>query len=188
VNEQELFLNVGELAFRIGSPMPSVTVIDNLYTPYVRVRRRGAVGPTLEVRSDAHEIPAQRLEFLVAQDLVHLVLRTDRLHWWRAAAWLLGVPVVIWLHLRYGILVSLPIGFLVCVAVWIAATAVITRISMRRVDGRLAEVFGEAWLADALQELTDVWTWRRDVRWLWGGALPQPPERLGWLKAAGTSS
>jgi hypothetical protein len=183
VNEQELFLRVGELAGRIGYPMPSIKMVDPRGRLYVLLKPKGSVGPVLELRSDVGEIPAGLLDFLIAQDLVGGSLGAARFN--RRQRALIGT-----LTLLIGLLVFLNFPFweswlillVVAPLFGTAVSAVATRILIRRMDRRLAEVLGRERFAEALRELDTAGSWRRGLRWLWRGAIPLPPERLGWLK------
>lgn len=184
MNEQELFLRVGELAGRSGCTMPSIKMVDPGDRLYVALKPEGSVGPVLELRSDVGEISAGLLDFLIAQELVGAGLGAVRFYRLQKVLLLtLSGLVGLWFFINYplweAVLILLIVGPLLAIAV----SAVGIRIFARRVDRRLAEVLGRERFAGALVELDAAVSRRRGLRWLWQGAVPLPPERLGWLKA-----
>lgn len=185
MNEQELLVSVGQLAGRVGYPIPSIEVIDRTDTTYVLLKPRGIAGPVLQVRRDAAEIPPERLEFLIVQDLVGASFGPRHGRIAQAALWtmvvLIGAGTSYFLSVWAG-LVALGLAYY---PGSIGVTAVSVRIFQRRTDRRIAEVLGAERLAEALQELVDAGTWRHTLGWLVRGAYPQPPERLKWLRLAG---
>jgi hypothetical protein len=187
VNEQDLFLKVGELATRTGYPMPSIRMVDAPRQNFVRLKPQGSVGPVLELRPEIWEIPAGRLEFFIAQDFVGFGLGVQRHRRGQllVAAAIGGIGTMLVDHFFGGSVAFLTL-FLVFPPLWTVATAVWLRVFQRRVDRRLTELFGRDWLESALQELVDVWHWHWQwrLRWVWNGAPPLPPERLGWVQKA----
>jgi hypothetical protein len=69
--------------------------------------------------------------------------------------------------------------------VWSAYEAVWNRRFMRRVDRRLAELMGAEVFRAALRQLAGRREWVRNFNWLYLGAPPLPPERLGWVREGG---
>lgn len=168
--------------------MPSIRLVDDKKADFVQLKPEGAVGPVLVMRPEIYELPPGRLDFLVAQALVHLSVGSYRIRrLMRVLLWLVILPVGCWFGYRYG-WIAIPFLYPVGGAIGIAISAAGNRIMMRRVDRRLAAVFGAEWLADALRELAEAWSWRRGFRWLWRGAVPLPPERLGWVEGAQRSA
>jgi hypothetical protein len=183
VNEKELSVRVKELAGRVGCPVPALKLIDRTDTGSVQLNEQAGAGPVLEVRSDLGELPASQLEFLIVQELVSVSL--GRVRFYRR----LQVPIVVLMFLlalglaaQFPIWQALPCFVGAYLVLRTAVSVVATRIFQRRVDRRIAQALGADRLAAALRELADGRRWRHSVGWLYRGAVPQPPERLKWLR------
>ncbi|HZX05717.1 hypothetical protein [Kribbella sp.] len=91
MNQQEFASQVGELAARIGYPMPSVdwSTDKKYHARGIVLDPNGAFGQTLHVHRRVEEsMPAVVQEFLVAQELLQA-----RLGLWRQRRWLRGLVV-----------------------------------------------------------------------------------------------
>lgn len=195
MNQQEFAAKVGELATRIGYPMPSVD-----WSSDKKYHDRGVVldpntafGPTLHVHYCAeNSMPAEVREFLVAQEFVQA-----RLGVWRHRRLMKNLVLVVAGVLGFVVVVATAgttsfsvAAFLAgCAVAWVSITAiqigivaVWSRWFVRRADRQLVEVLGRERVVSALGWWVRI-GWRPSVRWLLNGATPTAKERLRRLDA-----
>ena len=148
----------------------------------------GAFGETLYVyRGIEQSMPVHVQDFLIAQEFTQA-----RLGVWRQRRWLLGTMnalaivfsfVAVGRAVRWsdsyvvGFLIGCAGAYLVWAGVRLVVSAVWSRWMVRRSDPRLVELLGRDEVLSALSWWVDS-GWRPSVRWLLGGALPTPRERL----------
>jgi hypothetical protein len=179
VNEQEMYVRVGELATRVGYPMPAIERTTDPKVPAVQLKE-GAVGPTMVLRCHTEDLPPQVIDFLVTQDFVQARAGGLR-NRWRFNLVGFGCAIVVWVavlaltewstwtRLAVVLLASYLLNYLV-VFVWRRRYL---RWSDREVEGVLG---GDAWWA--LNWLAESQSCPKNLRWLWYGAMPTPADRL----------
>jgi hypothetical protein len=189
-----MLVRVGELAGRVGFPMPAVSEVECVEgEECVSLRVGAAGGTTLALHSGFEErFPAGVVDFLVAQALVQARQGVFRqLQWIKTGRTVLGVLVgALAVLLTAQLLEPLWLAFLVAMAVgYVVGTAINLLIAMiwgrwfsRRSDRTLVDVLGKAHVVETLR-------WYADcprpplLRYLKAGAPPTVAERLRWLKA-----
>jgi hypothetical protein len=176
VNEQQMYVRVGELATRVGYPMPAVERTTDPKVPAIYLKQ-GAVGPTMMLKGLTEELPPQVFDFLVTQDLVQAREGMHRKRWWfyvicLATGLLTGFASVgpFW--------VSVVVVLTACYLVATTVTIVARRTYLRRSDRLVVDVLGADDVRSALDWLADCQPWPKNLRWLWYGAVPPPVDRL----------
>jgi hypothetical protein len=188
VNEQELFLRVGELATAAGYPIPSIEWTDRR-GPYVAVDERGVAGPVLRLRPEVSQWCSSVQDLMIAQMLLCARFGMYRHHrqlkiWGFVLTGAVGVVLAV----LYG-----PYAYVWALVAWVLFTgisAVSARRLLRKVDPRLVEILGPDVVLEALEHLRSPLTPVGFFRWLGAGAGALPGERITWLQAsaAGNSS
>jgi hypothetical protein len=138
------------------------------------------------VTAEGAGLPGNVLDLVFLQEyvMVQLGLRQHR----TALPVIVGVPIVglgILLNFLLGTTVAIVLTVLAIPVVWSGYEAIWNRRFMRRVDRRLAELMGAEVFRTALRQLAGSREWARGFNWLYLGAPPLPPERLGWVADAG---
>ena len=187
VNDQELFQRVGELATRVGYPVPAINRTDAANDgPYACVHVGSkSVGPTMHLRSDVGEIRGEVLDFLVAQELVAarngVFDQRRRLQVGLGVVYGFSAVILVWVTD-----VGFPLNLLMAVSAYFLIHRVVAgvwwRWFLRRVDQSLVELLGVTVVADGLRWTSALQDWPKDLRWLWRGAPPGPMDRLAWLR------
>lgn len=190
MNDQDFAFRVGELATRIGYSIPSIDwTADKKYCARgIMLDPNGAFGETLHVyRGVEQSMPVHVQDFLIAQEFTQARLgawrQRRRLQWaMTALAIVLGFVAVgravRWTDSYFvGFLVGCTGAYLVWAGVRLVVSAVWSRWMTRRCDPRLVELLGRDEVMSALRWWVDS-GWRPSVRWLLGGAVPTPAERL----------
>jgi hypothetical protein len=181
VNEQELYVRVGELATRVGYPVPAIERTTDPKVPAVQLKQ-GTVGPTMVLKCHTEELPARVIDFLVTQDLVQARRGVLRGQWWGAYAIPLSAGLAI------GTVTDWPLWskFVVAALVWVLVLGAVNIVRVRRylraTDRLVAEVLGADEVRSALNWLADCQPWPKNLRWLWYGAVPPPRDRLRMLE------
>lgn len=186
VNEQELCVRVGELATRVGYPMPAIERTTDPKMPAVQLKQ-GQVGPTMVLKCHTEELPPQVIDFLVAQDFVQA-----RAGGFRNRMRLNLVGFGISFAVMVAVVVLTPWSTLTRFAVGIAAGYLLNylvvlvwrRRYMRWSDRAVEEVLGSAEARWALNWLAETQACPKNLRWLWYGAMPLPADRLRTLQTA----
>jgi hypothetical protein len=202
VNEQKLFLRVGELAGRVGYPMPTVNWVEGVIgEDCIRLQENGTGAAVLTVHNhvDEHH-SAEEQELLVTQLLLHARLGASRQArrlktMERILSFVLGVGLVLvasrvmdsfWL----AFLVAFAAGYAVMQVVHVLLVGVWVRRFFRRADRALAEVAGRdrvvAWLKAHLGDPRPT-SLRLRLRWLRHGAAPSAAGRLRMLGKTGAA-
>ncbi|MEV6417365.1 hypothetical protein [Kribbella sp. NPDC051718] len=196
MNEQEMFLRVGELAGRVGYPMPTINWVEGVAgEDCIRLTLNPAGAAILTVHDHVGEVHSvEEQEVLITQLLVHARLRVDRwakrrrsIEWGLVAVLGLVGGVVSnrvtdnWWLGWFGAFLILPVAFLLG---HLLASFVLVRRFFRRADPALVEVVGRdrvvAWLTSHLAEkMPSGWQYR--LRWLLAGWPPSAAERLRML-------
>ncbi|MEV6281941.1 hypothetical protein [Kribbella sp. NPDC051770] len=175
MNEQEMYVRVGELATRVGYPMPSIERTDQR-APMVQLKA-GAVGPTMILRCHAEELPPQVFDFLVTQELVQ-ARQGGLKHKW------LVVPIALAGGLALGTATDWPgwVVWIVLMAIYYLGIRVFNTVWRRRYiwrsDRMVTEILGGDEMRSALHWLDECQPWPKNLRWLWQGATQPPADRL----------
>ncbi|MGC4940630.1 hypothetical protein [Kribbella sp. DT2] len=177
MNEQEMYVRVGQLATRVGYPMPAIERTTDPKVPAVRLKQ-GAVGPTMVLRCHTEELPGQVFDFLVTQDLVQARKGVLRRHWWGAYVIPLGLGLAVGTVTDWPAWLGFALVILVCTPVIGAVESVRRRAYLRTTDRLVVDVLGADEVSSALTWLAECQAWPKNLRWLWYGALPSPADRL----------
>jgi hypothetical protein len=196
VNEQELFLRVGELTGRVGYPMPTVNWVKGVVgEPCIRLQETREGTATLTVHDHVDEFhPEEEQDLLITQELVRARVGAFRgLQRLKVAAvissYVIGAVAALVSHLVGGelwqvLLLSLVFWYLGLTAVKLLMNLVWARRFNRRADLVLVEVVGRerfvAWMTSHA-DFQPAW-FRGWFRWVLSGAPPLPAERLRMLE------
>lgn len=185
MNDQQLFLRVGELAAAVGCPMPAITRVNfSPRTPPAQVSD-GTVGPDLKLRSDAEKWCPEALDVIVAQALLAYRMGLPRHHrWFKRAEIVAGAALMLAAVQLWPIYVAWPVAVFVVILLHLAASAVYSRWLTRRLDLQMLPVLGAAVTAEGIRHLSFPMKPGNLTRWLWSGAGALASERLRWLQAA----
>ncbi|MFF0264543.1 hypothetical protein [Kribbella sp. NPDC004536] len=185
MNDQQLFLRVGELAAAVGCPMPAITRVDLSPRTVPAQVSDGMVGPDLKLRSDAEKWCVEALDVVIAQALLAYRLGVPRHHrWFRRATFVVGAALMLAGLSVWPIYVAWPVAVCGGILLHVAASAVYSRWLMRRLDLLMLPVLGAAAMAEGIRHLSFPMKPGTLARWLWSGAGPLASERLRWLQAA----
>jgi hypothetical protein len=181
VNEQDFATRVGELATRIGYPMPSVEWTDHR-GPYMRIDERRVAGPVLRLRPEVAQWCSSLRDVTIAQMMLCARFGMSR-HHRQLKIWGFGLTaaVAFVLGVRFG-----PWVYVWPLVAWVlftAASAIYARRLFRKVDPELVGMFGPDVVLEALEHLRCPLTPARFLGWLWGGAGVLPAERIKWVRA-----
>jgi hypothetical protein len=199
VNDAELFLRVGELAGRVGYPMPSISPGEGTTSEACICLRTDGGGPgTLVLHDHVDEVfPRAVRDFLITQEFVQAragVLRHRR-RIKRSETVIGGVAALSAVLIAGRFVASAMLAGVLGLAVAYLGMAVLhlllvgawSRWFTRRSDQTLVEILGRQQVVEALQ-----WFAARKPpfhpRWLWNGAPPHAPERLRWLAKEGANA
>ncbi|GAA1586979.1 MULTISPECIES: hypothetical protein [Kribbella] len=191
MNDEHLFLRVGELAAAVGCPMPSISRVE--CTPRTHLARvtGGTVGPDLHLRSDAEQWCAELRDLMIAQALLAYRMGAHRhRRWFKLADFIAGVVLGGFAVSLWPFQLAAPLAMCAVILLHIAAVAIYSRWFTRRVDRQLLPVLGAAAMAEGMRHLSFPMKPVNVLRWLWSGAAPLASERMRWLQVAapGTSS
>jgi hypothetical protein len=174
------------MAFRAGFPVPKVIgAQSDDEGRYVVLVPRSSSGVLMYVTPEGAALPGTLLDLVFLQEyvMVQLGLRQHR----TLLPVFLGVPIVgsaTLVNFLLGTTVAIVLTVLAIPLVWSGYEAVWNRRFMRRVDRRLAELMAPEVFQNALRQLVESREWPRTFGWLYLGAPPLRPERLGWLQKA----
>jgi hypothetical protein len=187
VMEREIEERAVGMAFRAGFPVPKVIrAQSDDEGRYVALVPRSSSGVLMYVTPEGAALPGTVLDLVFLQEyvMVQLGLRQHR----TLLPVILGVPIVgggIIANFLLGTTIAIVLTVLAIPLVWSGSEAIWNRNFMRRVDRRLAELMGADVFHNALRQLVESRQWPRTFGWLYLGAPPLPPERLGWVQEAG---
>lgn len=185
MNDQELFLRVGELATAAGCPMPAITRVECSPRTLPAKVQPGTVAPELLLRSDAEQWCVEARDLAIAQALLayRLGLPQHR-RWYKRVQVVVGGVLALLATVQWGYLVGVSVVMALLVLLNIVASAILSRWFIRRLDGRLVPILGARAMAVGLRHMYRPLKPAGVLRWLWAGAEPRGSERLRWLRAA----
>lgn len=188
MNEQEFARRAGELATRIGYPMPSVEWADRRGR-YVTIDERRASAPVLLMRPEVAQWCSSLRDVMIAQTMLCARFGMYR-HHRQLKIWGFGLTAAVALVLGFRFGSWAYVWPLVAWALLTAASAIYARRLFRKVDPELIGIFGPAVVLEALEQQRCPLTPASFLGWLWGGAGVLAAERIKWLRAsvAGNSS
>ncbi|MGW6200706.1 hypothetical protein ACWF0M_31485 [Kribbella sp. NPDC055110] len=183
MNEQEMYIRVGELATAIGYPMPSIEWTE-ARGRVVAFDEQRVAGPALRLRPEAAHWCSSLRDVLIAEILLSArfgAYRQQR----QFKIWVTAVTAAV------GFVLGLSVGgsaiWWWIPAAWVlftAFSAVYSRRLARKVDARMVEILGPETVLEGLEQRQFRLGPANFLRWLWSGAGTLPSERIGWLRAA----
>ncbi|TCC16498.1 hypothetical protein [Kribbella speibonae] len=185
MNDQELFLRVGELATAAGCPMPAITRVECSPRTLPAKVQPGTVAPELLLRSDAEQWCVEARDLAITQALLAYRMGLPRhLRWYKRVQAVAGCLLAMVATAQWGFLVGAPLALTLFVSLNLVASAIHSRRFVQRLDRQMLPILGADVMAQGLRHMYRPLKPAGVLRWLWAGAEPRGSERLRWLRAA----